>query len=47
LLGVVFKRAVDTTEPAALGEKPEMIDFKLREGMAGVKLVIRSPNRGA
>ena len=47
LYGVVFKGAVDAIELAALGRKPEMIDFKQREGMAGVKLVSHGPNRGA
>jgi len=35
---------VDTVELAALGEEPEMIDFKLREGLAGSSCNSR-PNR--
>jgi len=47
LLDVIFKGAVRAVELAALGEKPEMIDFKLRDGAAGINLVRFSTNRGA
>jgi hypothetical protein len=46
-LDVEFKGTVGTGKLAALGKQPQMIDFKSREGLAGVKLVCRSPNRDA
>ena len=47
LLEVVLEHSVHAVELAAFGEKPEVTDFELRQGMVGVERRACSPGRGS